>query len=201
MIVLEGDSITSPEAPGVYSGAFKANRTDIEVHIEAVGGSNLNALIERRDDNIALNPDILTVFIGANGFDSDDPESYAQRVFDYVAPFRENGTRVLIGTILPSDTAGNTALKAKRDSARLIYAQIMEQAVGDTIDGIFDFGRHPIVGDNSAALNTQLFSDGLHPTWRGANSGIGGHDYLYDVFKMAIDEELREMELAASMSQ
>ena len=194
IIVMEGDSITSPDQIGVYSGAFKAQRPDLDVHIKAVGGSTLQSLFDRRAEVLELRPDIVTVLIGANGFLVEDPQIYAQRVFDYAEPLRASGSRVLIGTILPSDGTVGPARDAERDAARRIYAQILAGAVGEKIDGLFDFGGHNVMGHDDAPADRQLFSDGLHPTWRGTNGLPSGHDYLFEIFNNAIEAELRALE-------
>ncbi len=65
ILVAEGDSI-SVEYGGYYTGAFKARHPDIQMHIKAVGGSGLDMLAKRQNEALALKPDVLTVFIGAN---------------------------------------------------------------------------------------------------------------------------------------
>ena len=140
---------------------------------------------------MALHPDVMTVFIGANDFTPSDPQGYAQKVFDYVAPFRAMGTKVYVATILPKLSADSAAMSA-RNAGRREYAQIIKDAVGKQIDGYIDFGGIPIMGDDGAPYNTQLYSDGTHPTWRNYNGGIGGHDYLYDAYTKVMDPVVKQ---------
>ena len=193
VIVAEGDSITSPNSSGVYSGGFAAKYPNIEYHITAVGGSGLGGVISRSETDMELKPDILTVFIGANDF-GDNAKGYADKVFAYVKPFREMGTKVYIGTILPKLKATTKMPDPVRNEARREYAQIMQDAVGTKIDGVFDFGGHPIIGQDGAPLNLQLFKDGLHPTWRNHGGGYGGHDYLFEVYEKTMLEALEQLE-------
>ncbi len=191
IIVAEGDSITSPQADGVYSGAFKAAHPKIEFYITAVGGSGLNNVLRRQQDDMALKPDILTLFIGANDF-GDDPANYADRVFKYAEPFRAMGTKVYVATLLPKAKSDGT-ISAERNHARRVYAQIIEDAVGTKIDGIIDFGRHEIMGHDGAPLNLQLYKDGLHPTWRGHGGGYGGHDYLLEIYTPIVEKAIKNL--------
>lgn len=193
IIVAEGDSITAPTTPKYYAGAFAAAHPDIQFKNIAVGGSMLKQLVERREAALALRPDILTVFIGANGF-GPDAATYAALVLEYVAPFRALGTKVYVGTVLPRNIAGDPMTPELRNAERRKYAEIMQLEVGKGIDGIIDFGRAPIVGDDGAPLNRQIYVDGLHPTTRDYNGGIGGHDYLFDVYEKALTSALKSIQ-------
>lgn len=192
VVVAEGDSITSPGSIGYYASAYASTRPSITFHNEAVGGSGLKTLLTRRDAALALKPDILTVFVGANGF-GPDAVTYAEQVFAYVAPFRAMGTKVYVATVLPRNIANDPVSPAFRNAERRKYAQIIQDAVGTRVDGIIDFGRAPIIGDDGAAFNTQLFSDGVHPTKIGYNGGLGGHDYLLDIYRKALDPALQRL--------
>lgn len=192
VLLAEGDSITSPKSVVYYASAFAAARSTITFHNKAVAGSVLKNLIDRRDGDLALKPDVLTVFVGANDF-GPDAVTYAQRVFDYVAPFRALGTKVYIATVLPRNIAQDNMVPAVRNAERRKYAQLMQDAVGKRIDGVIDFGRAPIIGDDGAPFNTQIYGDGLHPTGIGYNGGIGGHDYLLDAYRKIIDPVLQAL--------
>lgn len=190
VVLAEGDSITSPKSASYYASAFARSLTNVTFHNTAVGGSTLKSLIDRRDADLALKPDILTVFVGANDF-GPDAVTYSERVFAYVAPFRALGTKVYIATVLPRNIANDTMTPALRNAERRKYAQIIQAAVGTRIDGIIDFGRAPIVGDDGAPFNTQIFGDGVHPTTISYNGGIGGHDYLLDVYRKVLEPALQ----------
>lgn len=159
VLVAEGDSITSPEAAGYHAWDFHLANPSIEFHNEAVGGSTLKTLLARRDATLALKPDVLTVFVGANDFDFNDPAGYAARVFAYAAPFRALGTKVYVATLTPTSES-----PARRNQARALYAAALDAAVDKQIDGVIDFGRDPVMGADNAWANKTLYSDGFHPT-------------------------------------
>ena len=191
VVVLEGDSITSPKDPGTYSGYFRAMHPQYEVHITAVGGSGLNDVAKRAQADMDLKPDVLTLFIGANDF-SGDPQVYANRVFAYAKPFRDMGTKVIVGTVLPYHLANISTIDPQRNNLRRQYAQIMRNAVGEQIDGVFDFANHPVMGDDAAPFDTNLYADGLHPAWR--KPGMKrGHEYLYEMFAPVVQGEIAKL--------
>lgn len=186
VVIAEGDSITSPKSTAFYASAWAASQPAITFHNRAVGGSTIKSMTERRDASLALKPDVLTVFIGANDF-GPDAVTYSQKIFDYVAPYRAVGTKVYIATVIPQFNALDKWAPEARNAERRKYAQIIQESVGSKIDGIIDFGRAPMIGDDGAPYNKQLFGDGVHPTSIGYNGGFGGHDYLLDAYRKVMD--------------
>lgn len=184
---IEGDSI-SVDYVGYYAGYFKQQHPAIEVHNQAVGGSTLDTITARRDQLIAFNPDIVTVFIGANDLGkAASAQAWVDRILAYVAPIRTRGTKVLVATNLARQVPATPAFDANHNLLRDQVAVLLKAQVGKGIDGVIDFAGHPIMGQISAPLNTQLFGDGLHPTDRNFRNSTGGHDYLYEVYRFAVE--------------
>ncbi len=184
---IEGDSI-SVDYVGYYAGYFKQQHPAIEVRNQAVGGSGIGSLVARRDQLIALDPDIVTVFIGANDLGSaSSAEAYVEQILAYVAPIRARGTKVLVATNLAISKPANPTYANKHNMLRDPVAALLKQEVGRGIDGVIDFAGHPVIGQLTAPTNTQLFSDGVHPTDRGYRGSTGGHDYLYEVYRLAVE--------------
>jgi len=187
VVVSEGDSI-SVDYTGYYTGHFRVQHPGIEYHALAIGGSSIPELVARRNAVLALNPDIFTVFIGANdlgGYKS--AQAYVDALFAYLEPIRARGTKVLVATQLPRSAPGNLPWEANHNNLRGPVATILKSEVGKKIDGVIDFGAHPVVGQLSAVNNLQIYRDGLHPTDRGWNGTQGGHDYLYEVYRDAVE--------------
>ena len=186
VVVAEGDSI-SVSYVGYYAGYYKSRHPELTMYIHAVGGSGLNTLETRATAVQTRNPDIVTVFIGANDLvNYSSASAYFDRLMAYVAPFRARGSKVLVATNLPIAFPGNATVTAKHNALRGPLAALLRAAVGSQIDGVVDFEADPIMGHDSAATNLQLFSDGVHPTDRGYGGGMGGHDHLYQIYEKAL---------------
>lgn len=186
VLCIEGDSISSPTTNDYYSGYFKNQHPSITTHILAVGGSDFEDLLSRRNALQALNCDIATVFIGANDL---GPPTTAQGRFDelmsYVEPIRARGTKVLVATNLPIYVSGNTSYTNGHNATKATLATLLRAEVGKRIRGVIDFEADATMGPAAAAENTALYGDGQHPTIR--NGTNGGHDYLYTIFKNAVE--------------
>lgn len=109
------------------------------------------------------------------------------RIRDYVAPTRARGTKVLIATQLGISIPANTTYTNKHNLLRDQVATLLKAQIGRGIDGVIDFAGDPVIGQVTAPKNTQLFSDGVHPTDRGYRGFQGGHDYLYEVCRLAVE--------------
>ena len=144
----------------------------------------------RRDALQALNCDIATVFIGTNDHGGlANAQGFVDPIIAYVTPIRARGTKVLVATNLPIYLAANPTYTANHNTLKDQVAILLKAQVGKTIDGVIDFAAHPIIGQANAASNPALFSDGVHPTERNAR-GDGGHDYLYEVYRLAVEPVL-----------
>ena len=192
VIVAEGDSI-SVDYTGYYTGFFRYQHPGVEYHVLAVGGSGITNLVSRRDQVNALNPDFFTVFIGANDLGAyATAQAFVNDILAYVAPIRERGTKVLVATPLPRMVPSEVAYSNNHNLLRDQVSVLLKAEVGKTIDGVIDFGGHPVMGQLTAANNLQLYKDGLHPTDRGWNGviGGGGHDYLSEVYRATLEPML-----------
>ena len=187
IVGIEGDSI-SVDYVGYYAGYFKQRHPTIEVYNRAVGGSGVNTMLARRDQLIALNPDIVTVFIGANDLGSNPTaQAFVDKIIAYATPIRARGTKVLVATNLAISIPANQAFTNNHNLLRDQVATLLRAEVGDRIDGVIDFAAEPVVGQLTAPTNGQLFSDGVHPTDIGYRGAKGGHDYLYEVYRLAVE--------------
>lgn len=192
VVVAEGDSI-SVDYSGYYAGYFKLQHPELEYHILAVGGSGMDTMVAREETVQKLNPDIVTVFIGANDLGSaPSARAYFDRLVAYVTPLRDRGSKVWVATNLPLSIAGNPAYTNNHNALRGPLADLLKQAVGKQIDGVIDFGGDPVMGQLTAPSNGQLYSDGVHPTER--SSGLGGHDYLYAIYEQAMKQALEDLQ-------
>jgi lysophospholipase L1-like esterase len=194
IVVAEGDSI-SVDYGGYYAGYYKLQHPELEYHNLAVGGSGLNTMAKRQEAVQELNPDIVTVFIGANDLGSaPSAQDYFDRLVAYAAPIRARGSKVWIATNLPINFPGNATYTNKHNALRGPVADLLKQAIGKQIDGVIDFGGDPVMGQLTAPMNGQLYHDGVHPTERGFHGGMGGHDYLYAIYEQTMKQALKELD-------
>lgn len=193
IVVAEGDSI-SADYVGYYAGYYKSRHPELSYSVHAVSGSKLVTMAARLDEVQALNPDIVTVFIGANDLGgATSAQAYFDSLMAYAAPLRARGTRVLIATNLPVSLPANLAYTNAHNALREPLAVLLKAAVGKQIDGVIDFGGDPVMGQVSAPSNGQLYSDGLHPTDRNYQGAKGGHDYLYERYEAVMTEAVADL--------
>lgn len=157
---------------------FDASRSDIEFHGLAVGGSSIVTLSQRLDAVLALKPDLVSIYIGANDISikSKYPtaDHYIAALKAFVDPIRATGARVIICTLMPKRPPSD--YNAIRNDFNAKIRKV------DWIDGLADFGADPTMGPDDAPLNLALYqADGVHPT------GLG-HSHLYAVYKPAMDK-------------
>jgi len=190
VVCLEGDSITiAGGSTGMYGPYFAAQHPNVTTHVLGVGGSALDTLFGRRDDLLALNCDIVTVFVGTNDIGGETTaQAWVDRMLAYVAPIKARGSKVFIATPIPKYVAGNPTYTANHNALKTQIATLLREQAGHAFYGVIDFEADPIMGPAAAALDTDLYSDGTHPTERGG--GVGGHDYLYTIFNAAIEPVL-----------
>ena len=194
VVVIEGDSI-SVDYVGFYSGAYRKRHPDYTVHIQSVGGSAIPDLVKRQDRALQLNPDVLTVFIGANDLGAfASADAYFQDLMAYIRPFKERNVKVLVGTNLPCNVASIASFCNQLEANRGPLAKLLKAAVGREIDGVFDFGGDPVIGSYAAAANLQLYKDGLHPTDIGWNGSEGGNDYMLRIYEAAMARVMKSVE-------
>jgi len=180
-VVIEGDSITSttPDMAGTtgYGYAFKAANPTLTVNIRAQGSRSLGTIANLNDDgntlwgnqaeDMAYNPDLFTVYIGANGpfgaaFPSTpDGAGYWTALKEYLAAFRAAGVKVGVATITPFDVRHPSYVNfnANRDAFNaVVRAQFAESA-----DFFIPFGEIPEFNpDDNGATNNPMLIDGVH---------------------------------------
>jgi lysophospholipase L1-like esterase len=194
VVVAEGDSI-SVDYGGYYTGHFRKMHPGIQYHVLAKSGSSVVSMSTRLDQARALNPDIVTIFIGANDLGgATSAKAFFDKLMLYVAPLRASGAKVLVATNLPRAASGNAAWNRNHNLLREPVAALLKGAVGKQIDGVIDFGGDPVMGNLESAFNLQLYKDGLHPTDRNWKDARGGHDYLYDIYAEALAPVLARIE-------
>jgi lysophospholipase L1-like esterase len=187
VLVSEGDSI-SINYPGDYTGMYEQARPGVEHHGLAVGGSSVETMAARAGAVRALSPKVLTVLIGAN--DALTPPSagaFVDELFAYTDAMRAAGIKVAVGTILPEhlELPNNPNYTARFNARRAEINAALRRAVGTRIDAVIDFAADPIIGPDSAAMDTKLFQDGVHPTSCGP--GCGGQGRMAQIYAPVVD--------------
>jgi lysophospholipase L1-like esterase len=162
---------------------------------KAVGGSSIaggpadNTLEARFAADVLDKPAVVTILIGANDLASgqlgpdDGAAAWLEKLWTYVAKWKATGARVAVGTVLPQCLPGGNAAHTAR---RPIVNAAIRAAVGTKIDAVIDYAADPVMGPDSAACDTALYYDGLHPTDGGAN-GVGGQGKLALVYTPVVD--------------
>lgn len=156
LVVQEGDSITAWE--GGYADQFAAANPSYTFHNLAVGGSGVDTMLARRPAALAYAPEFLSVFIGANGLPGATALDYCNSVYNYIAPFKAMGTKVVICTVIASTTLDDT----RREEVNAQFKADM----GTQFDALCDWDA-TAMGVAANASDTTYFLDGTHPTTLG----------------------------------
>ena len=190
MVVSEGDSI-SVTWGGNYTGMYAKSRDDIEFHGMAKGGSGLSGLEKRLPDVLAFKPDLVSILIGANDLaEYETADAYAERLKAYVDEVKASGASVVVGTVLPKQTA-LVDRSAKHNRLRAALSDILKEA--DWVDGIFDVGAEEEMGPDFAPNDRTLYTDGIHPTDGTHGVGEGGQRKLFRVYQPVMDEFAKDV--------
>lgn len=177
VVVSEGSS-SAIAWSGSHTGMFAASRSDIEFHGLAVGGSGVDSMTARRAAVLAVRPDVVSIYIGSNDLGA-DVDGFIAKLKSYVDPIRAEGTRVVICTLLPKQVA-NVTYSNEFNAVRKVFNDKIKRVTW--VDGIADFGNHPIMGEDSAPFNTIYFAlDGQHMTEEGQRQ-------IYALYKPAMDK-------------
>lgn len=194
-VLSEGDSI-SVFWGGNHTGIYAANRPTVIFHGKAVGGAAIddptggNGLIQRFGADVAYNPKIVTVLIGAN--DLSETYKYAttqdwlNKLWSYTAMWHAVGAKVYVATVLPQCVATQATNNVVINSRRVDANNAIRAAVGNQVDGVIDFAADPVMGPDAAACDSTLYYDGLHPT-DGGGLGIGGQGKLATIYLQVLD--------------
>lgn len=160
VIVQEGDSITASGGSG-YAGLFASANPSLTVHNIAVGGSGMTGVEARQATALAYAPQVLSLFIGANGIEGTEQE-YVDRIIAYLAPFKAMGTKTVLCTLLPQAQGDYATFNSSRE----IVNGLFKEAVGTSFDALADWDA-TIMGVDATAADTYYFIDGKHPTSAG----------------------------------
>jgi len=183
VIVQEGDSITAWPTTGHATLWGIANPSFTRNNL-AVGGSVLADLITRKATARGYDAEVVTVLIGAND-DITDGTAYFNSVMAYAAPFRTDGAKIVVGTILPKGTS--QAGYAAHNTGRATFNALLKAAQGSQVDAVADYDSTAL-GTDAAANDTTLFSDGLHPTdGTGTPTSDGQELYMLPQYSAAIN--------------
>ena len=184
VVVTEGSS-SAVSWDGSHTGMFGNSRNDIEYHGLAVGGSDIETLHGRIDAVLALEPDLVSIYIGSNDLQNfSSAQDFAVELEAYVDILRAEGAKVVISTLLPRQVAGTD--NATYNAMRLELAEIVKAA--DWVDGVADFANDPQMGPDDAPFNTVLYqADGLHPTAGANRDPATGQMVLFEIYRPAMD--------------
>jgi lysophospholipase L1-like esterase len=169
--VAEGDSLTQSGAS--YADQYAAARPGFTTQKVATGGQGTNnAIADVQADVYDRAPEVVGVWFQANDLAGGTYPTGADfanfLMSEYIDKLRARGHKVFSFTSTPQAApAGNPTIvnpkRASYDAAmRSFYAE-------GRLDGLVDVAADPILGPDAAALDTALYSDGLHPTTAGQN--------------------------------
>ena len=194
IVVAEGGS-NSADYDGYYTGHYRNQHPEVDYFVTARGGSTVRSMSDRISQVMQLNPDIVTIFIGANDLGKYSSSlRFIEELKNYTTILRKEGVRVLVGTLLPRTAGSNITFNNNHNALRAEVAETLKASVGKDIDGVIDWGGDPIMGKIEATYDKQLYSDGLHPTDRRYRHAKGGHDYLYETYDSALDKAITHLD-------
>lgn len=160
----EGDSI-SLLSPVGYTGIYSLARPTLRFIDTAVAGSGVRTLIDRAPADLARNPAVITVLIGANDLGGDDTaEEYIALLWQYVATLKASGAKVALSTVLPTYWADYPQITTRHNTKRIAVNAAIRAAVGTRIDAVIDYAADSDIGTDAAATNRIWYQDGIHPT-------------------------------------
>lgn len=167
MLVAEGDSITSGYQDRIpYARIACDSFPNSRYKIQAVPGDGLNVLIAR-----AANTDsyfssenefnVLTVLIGRNDFNTGISEGdFVAALKTYCQARMAVGFQLVLCTLLPSGE------NLSFNPWRAVVNEMMRDDAS-MYDALCDFAADPVMGPDSAGLNTSLYYDLNHPSQLG----------------------------------
>ena len=191
VVVSEGDSISVYWAGG-HPGIYDSARPAITVCGNAVGGSGIGTVVSRIQQLSDCNGEVVTLLIGANDLytSSRTEQQWLAEVYNSADGLRAQGYKVALSTVLPrcDQTA---AWRTEFNRRRAVVNPLIRASVGVHADAIIDYAADPVMGPDSAACNTALYRDGLHPT-DGNAAGTGGQNKLAVIYTPVVDRLLAQ---------
>src|SRR5581483_4697096 len=172
----EGDSITvMPSGNTGYPSSISFSPAAQGLN-NAVSGSTISSLNSRAALLDTIIPPaqtgrkfILSVLIGHNDFvGGASTNTYLTNLAAYCDSRRAAGWKLCVCTQTPSTVSGGySAWRATVDAEIRLWTTGGSTIPGVHADAVCDFAADPVMGPDSAAGNTSLYSDGTHPTATG----------------------------------
>ena len=179
VVVAEGSSSAVTYDP-YFNGRYRSKGGFDEWHAAAKGGSGVHGLTKRIDRVKLKNADVVSIYIGVNDLSSfDTTTEFSEKLKSYASQLRSRGTKVLAFTLPNRLVKGQ--IDERHNEMRKELSAILKKA--DWIDGYADFAGHPVMGADSAPLDTNLFRDGVHAT-------NYGHSLYFEAYEPAMDRVL-----------
>jgi hypothetical protein len=159
LFYFEGDSISGGFT---YAWPYQAGliAKPMLAHNNAVSGSTIANLVTRSTEIDAsyASGSTLVVLIGANDLVGLGATTWLTNLRAYLVARKAVGWRIVLCTPTPATTSGFNTQRA------LVLATMRGWNGDGTVDYLIDFAADPTMGPDSAASNTSLYADGLHPT-------------------------------------
>lgn len=205
-IVIEGDSITS-SSPSTYNDAFYSYRyqdarQDKTIIVRAQNSRSIgvssylnddgNSLMGNVAEDMAYEPDLITVKIGTNGMGiSLDRAAYHARAIDYYNAIKAERPECRVAWMIPLPINPDNRL-AEYDTfmanRAALLTDIRDPAIwGQFADYYIPLGEHPDFTE-SPSLTPSLWGDTVHPSgFDDSSAAAGGQNRMFAVYQAAMD--------------
>lgn len=173
-VIYEGDSITIGSSPtNLYYNSYARQSSKVlnfpaRIFNIAGGGNQLQNELPFYPNQAHLilarystNNRIVFLHIGTNDLtlgNRTDVQIYGD-IQTYANNVKADGGKIIVSTLLP-----NSSWDAAHQSTRNSLNNLIRTNWPSFADGFADFAADPTMGPQSAASNTNLYADGLHPT-------------------------------------
>jgi len=169
----EGDSITAGyvQSPLSYANRYGQVASPVVMGRNFAVSSSTIATMQTRAAAVdaVLPPEpngrkfVLSVLIGANDLISLGASTYLTNLASYLDDRRAAGWLVALGTLTPIDHASWPGFNTLRNTVN----PTLRTWEGVHCDAIIDFADDATMGPDAAALDTNLYYDGVHPSATG----------------------------------
>jgi lysophospholipase L1-like esterase len=179
VLLVEGDELAL--GAGNFSELYRNAHPELTVHNLASNRATISDLQARQQMALALRPDVLTISLGIHGLcNSANSDEYVAKINEYVKPFRDLGTKIIVATPLPRDSATENDCDYNH-RARLNSAinRIFNGTVNN-FDSVLHFAGDDQLGDLAATTSSQWYSDGVHPSEDGQRRLFAIYDRVLD---------------------
>ena len=163
VLVVEGDELGFGAQS--YAERYAAENPTLKVHNFSSEGATIDTLMARRQETLALNPHVISVSLTLHDIcAASDARTWADGINEYVAPFKERGTIVVITTPLPRDSADDDDCD-RRHSERFrgTTNRAFDSGARD-FDAVAHFGGDKGLSAPGATLDSNQYVDGVLPT-------------------------------------